>query len=70
MDHEPTNRRMLLWLVAGGLAVWGLLLGLGSFLGLDPGTPDFDIRRFAIITGCVGAFLAFWLGAMWLRGRR
>lgn len=71
MDYEPANRRMLMYLVAGGLAAWGLMLGLGSFLGLDPATPDYDIRRFLIITGCVGAFLAFWGVALWTRrGRR
>ncbi len=70
MNYEPTNRRVLLWAVVGGLAAWGLLLGLGSYLGLDPGTPDRDFRRMAIVTGCVAAFLAFWGAALWLRGRR
>lgn len=70
MDHEPTNSRQLMWLVAGGLAAWGLFLGLGAYLGLDPETPDRDIRRFLVVTGCVGAFLAVWLGAVWLKGKR
>jgi hypothetical protein len=70
MDYEPANRRMLMWLVAGGLAAWGLMLGIGSFLGLDPETPDYDIRRFLIITGCVGAFLAVWGVALWTRRDR
>ena len=70
MDHEPTNHRVLMWSIVGGLAAWGLLLGLGSFLVLDPGTPDFDLRRLAAITGAVGAFLAFWMAALWLRSKR
>jgi hypothetical protein len=70
MEHEPTNRRMLLWAVAGGLAAWGALLALGAFLGLDPETPDYDVRRMLIVGGSVAAFLAVWLGAIWWRGRR
>ena len=70
MESEPTNRRLLFWLVVGGLIAWGLLLGLGSYLGLDPGTPDRDVRRLAFVTGSVGLFLAFWMAALWLRSRR
>jgi membrane protein DedA with SNARE-associated domain len=70
MEREPTNRRMLLWTIVGALAAWGLLLGLGSFLGIDPATPDHDIRRMAMVTGSVAVFLAIWLGLLWLRGRR
>jgi hypothetical protein len=70
MKYEPASRRLLMWAVVGAIAAWGLMLGLGSYLGLDPATPDRDLRRFAIVTGCVGAFLAFWGAAFWLRGRR
>jgi membrane protein DedA with SNARE-associated domain len=70
MDREPTNRRVLMWSVVGGLILWGLLLGLGSYLGLDPETPDHDIRRMLIVTGSVAIFLAVWMAALWLRGRR
>lgn len=70
MDREPTNSRQLMWLVAGGLAAWGLFLAIGSYLGLDPETPDRDFRRFLVVAGCVGAFLAVWLGAVWLKGKR
>lgn len=70
MDHEPTNRRLLLGIVAGALAIWGALLALGAYLGLDPETPDRDVRRMLIVGGSVAAFLAVWLGAVWLRGRR
>jgi membrane protein DedA with SNARE-associated domain len=70
MEREPTNRRLLLWTIVGALAAWGLLLGLGSFLGLDPQTPDHDIRRLAMVTGSVALFLAVWMGLLWLRGKR
>jgi hypothetical protein len=70
MDREPTNRRLLLWCVVGALAVWGLLLGVGSYLGLDPGTPDRDVRRLAFVGGSVAAFLAIWLLLLWRRGPR
>jgi membrane protein DedA with SNARE-associated domain len=70
MEREPTNRRLLLWSVAGALAVWGLLLGVGSYLGLDPGTPDRDVRRLAFVGGSVAVFLAIWLLLLWRRGPR
>jgi membrane protein DedA with SNARE-associated domain len=70
MDREPTNRRLLMRLVVGGLIAWGLFLGIGSYLGLDPETPDRDIRRMLIITGSVGIFLAVWMAALWIRSRR
>jgi membrane protein DedA with SNARE-associated domain len=70
MDSESDRRRLLLWSIVGALAVWGLLLGLGSYLGLDPETPDRDVRRMAFVGGSVAIFLAVWLGLLWLRGRR
>jgi hypothetical protein len=70
MEREPTNRRVLLWSVVAALAVWGLLLGVGSYLGIDPETPDRDIRRLAFVGGSVAMFLAFWMALLWWRSRR
>ena len=70
MEHEPANRLVLLWSIVAGLAAWGLLLGLGSYLGLDPGTPDRDLRRLAFVGGFVAIFLAIWMLLLWRRGRR
>lgn len=70
MEHEPTNRRVLVWSIAGALAAWGVLLAAGAYLGLDPQTPDRDFRRLWVVAGTTGGFLAFWLAALWLRGRR
>ena len=69
MDYEPTNRRLLLWSIFGALAVWGSLLGLGAYLGIDPQTPDRDFRRLWVVMGATGAFLALWLGALFFRKR-
>ena len=60
----------MLRLVIGAVAAWAALLGLGAYLGLDPQTPDRDPRRLAVVAVTFGLFLAVWLGALWLRGRR
>ena len=70
MDHEPTNRRALLWLIVGAVAAWGVLLALGAYLGLDPQTPDRDYRRLLVVAATVGGFLVMWLGALLWRGKR
>jgi hypothetical protein len=70
MEREPTNRRVLMWSIVGALALWGLLLGVGSYLGLDPGTPDRDLRRLAFVGGSVMIFLTIWLSLLWFRGPR
>lgn len=69
MDREPTNSRVLLWVIFGALAAWGGLLALGAFLGLDPATPDRDFRRLWVVAAMTGGFLLFWLAALWLRKR-
>jgi hypothetical protein len=70
MDREPTNRRLLMGLVVGAVAAWGAFLALGSYLGLDPATPDRDLRRMLMVGGCVAAFLGVWMWLLWRRGPR
>ena len=70
MNHEPSNRRVLLWTIIAALAVWGCLLGLGAYLGLDPQTPDRDFRRLWVVGATTGGFLLFWLAMLFWRGRR
>ncbi len=70
MNPEPPHSRALLLSVIGAVAAWGAMLAWGSYLGLDPQTPDHDIRRMLFIGGSTGLFLAIWLGALWLRSRR
>jgi hypothetical protein len=69
MDREPTNSRLLMWVIIIALATWGALLALGAFLGLDPATPDRDYRRLLVVAAITGGFLAFWLAALLLRKR-
>jgi len=69
MDREPSNRR-LLWVVVAALAAWGALLALGAYLGLDPGTPDHDLRRMGVALVAIGGFLGVWMAALWAKGRR
>jgi 4-amino-4-deoxy-L-arabinose transferase-like glycosyltransferase len=69
MQHEPTNRR-LLWYIVAGLVAWGILLAIGAYLGLDPQTPDRDYRRLWVVAAMTGGFLALWLGALALRNRK
>ncbi len=70
MKYEPTNRRLLLWLIVAAVAAWGALLALGAYLGLDPQTPDRDFRRLWVVAGTTGGFLGLWLGALFFRRRR
>jgi hypothetical protein len=70
LESEPTNRRLLMWLVFGGLVAWGALLGLGAYLGLDPETPDLDYRRALVVAGTIGGFILFWLAALLWRGKK
>ncbi|HYO24339.1 MAG TPA: hypothetical protein VEQ85_05255 [Lacipirellulaceae bacterium] len=69
MDREPSSRRVLLAWIVGSLAAWGALLALGTFLGIDPATPDYDIRRMLVVVGVFGTFLALWGVLLWRRGR-
>jgi membrane protein DedA with SNARE-associated domain len=61
MKYEPTNRRVLLWTIIAALAAWGVLLAVGAYLGLDPQTPDHDLRRVGVALLAVGGFLGVWL---------
>jgi hypothetical protein len=70
MRYEPTNGRRLTTLIIGALVVWGLLLGLGAYLGLDPATPDRDFRRLWMVAAIVGGFVLSWVGLLALRRRK
>ncbi|MBX3426137.1 MAG: hypothetical protein KF688_10695 [Pirellulales bacterium] len=67
---DVAQRRRLLTLTIGAVAVWGAVLALGSYLGIDSQTPDRDVRRLAVMAGCSGLFVGAWLLALWLRSRR
>lgn len=69
---SSSDRRLLRGIMAA-VAVWGLLLALGTALfGVDPETGQVtfapNLARGIIVFGCVAAFLGIWLLA--LRRRR
>ena len=67
---EQARRNRMLWATVAAVAIWGGLLAVGSYLGLDEQTPSRDPRRFLVMAGCTGCFLALWLGALVLGKRR
>jgi len=56
-----------LLLIAGGIAVWGVLLGLGAYFAPAAGTPSHDLRRLWIVIATSATFLLFWLAVLVLR---
>lgn len=70
MPDDDAHRRQLLRLTITAVAAWGLLLAIGSYLGIDRQTPSRDVGRFLIMAGCSGAFVGGWLLALWARNRR
>lgn len=69
MHAEPPPNTMMKWLIAA-LAAWGLLLGIGAYLGLDAQTPSRDYRRMLIVAATIGGFLLLWLAAVAKRKNR
>ena len=65
-ERSPVMMRALIL----ALMAWGALLGLGAYLGLDDQTPSRDVRRLFVVAASIGLFLAIWLCALLLRGRR
>jgi len=56
--------------VIAALALWGVYLAVGSYLGLAEGTRGYDIRRGLIVLACMSGFLLFWGALLWNRQRR
>ncbi|PQO31262.1 hypothetical protein C5Y96_13030 [Blastopirellula marina] len=56
--------------VIAALALWGIYLAIGSYLGLAEGTRGYDIRRGVIVFACMAGFLMFWGVLLWNRQRR
>lgn len=55
--------------VIAALALWGIYLAIGSYLGLAEGTRAYDIRRGLIVFACMSGFLLFWGVLLWNRKR-
>jgi hypothetical protein len=71
--EERTGRRILVAIVVA-LAVWGLVLAVGAYLGLWHQVGERgglrDPRRFWIVFGVVAMFLLFWGAALAMRAKR
>jgi hypothetical protein len=50
--------------------LWAGMFALGAYLEPGADRPTHDIRKPLIVMGFMGAFLAFWGTALWLRSRR
>ncbi len=68
-SEERIRRKRMLWGLVAAVAIWGGLLATGSYLGIDEQTPSRDFRRFLVMAGSTGLFLALWIGAIFLRRR-
>ena len=55
MSQREPSSRLLVYLLMGGLAVWGAYLAIGAYL------YNFNPWRPAIVLICVGAFIGGWL---------
>ena len=49
--------------IAGGLAAWGALLGVGAYLAPVGEAAGADHRKLGVVAATIGGFLLFW-GAM------
>jgi len=57
---EPQNQKWLpVALIAGGLAVWGVLLGVGAYLA-PAGQAGRDLRKLWVVAGATAVFLLLW----------
>ncbi|QDU78105.1 hypothetical protein Pan97_51860 [Bremerella volcania] len=70
MASESKNTVYLMAGVIAALALWGIYLAIGSYLGLAEGTRGYDIRRGLIVFACMAGFLLFWGVLLWNRRRR
>jgi len=70
----PPNPKNSTWLplavIAGGLAVWGVLLALGAFLAPAGEEAGRDFRKLWVVAATTGGFLLLWGAALVIRGIR
>ncbi|TWU29968.1 hypothetical protein [Bythopirellula polymerisocia] len=70
MAEKPNYRWLPLILIAGALAVWGLLLAWGAYQAPAGGNPGHDRRKLWVVAATTGGFLGLWALALWMgRGR-
>ncbi|MBI1248667.1 hypothetical protein GC197_12605 [bacterium] len=69
MANHSKQAAYLLGGIIAALALWGIYLALGSYLGMGEGTRGYDIRRGLVVIACMGGFLLFWGVLLWNRNR-
>jgi len=70
VNSESRKKWVPLAVLVAALVVWTALLALGAYLEWGADQPRHDIRKPLIMLGSLGAFLAVWAAAFWLRSRR
>ncbi|MCI0335200.1 MAG: hypothetical protein L0228_18480 [Planctomycetes bacterium] len=70
MNDRPQKLWRPFAILAAGLMIWAGLFALGAFLESGAARPRHDYRKPLIILATMGAFLAIWGVALWLRSRR
>lgn len=61
------------WLVAGiagALAAWGILLGVGAYFAPSDPAKAGDFRKLWVVAGMILAFLTLWGSVLALRARK
>ncbi|RCS40725.1 hypothetical protein DTL42_25520 [Bremerella cremea] len=69
MASQSKQTNYLIGGIIAALALWGIYLAIGSYLGMGEKTRQFDIRRGLIVAGCMATFLLFWGALLWNRQR-
>ena len=57
-------------IIAGALAAWGLVLGIGAYLAVADDFSGTDSRKLGIVAITTGLFLALWGSVLWVRYRK
>ena len=59
-----TNEQKKLWLpllaIAGAMAIWGTILGIGAYLSPSGKYAGADVRKFLVLATTTSGFLLFW----------
>ena len=74
-DSELEKRRaqILITIIMIAVAVWGIMLAFGSYLGgfgIYFGNGTTDIRKPLVVISCVIGFIEFWALLLWIRARK
>ncbi len=67
MTTADRSRRWTVAAIAAALALWGVLLAVGAYLGGETGQPN--LRRGLVVAAAVLSFLALW-GVVLRRAKR